>query len=107
MLSCEAMRLRCARLVRPSRVLCSRQYMRSALPLVVFASVAFSQGIITTAVGTDPTFQDNGQPAIQARIGLRGFSDYDNLQVYKVGSDGIMRPSFPALGLREKRLDCF
>src|SRR5450755_1135194 len=76
--------------------------MRYILLLALFGGVVFSQGIITTAVGTDPTFQDNGQPALQARIGSSEgvtvapdgtvyFSDYDNVQIYKVGADGIIR----------------
>src|SRR6185295_6611703 len=68
----------------------------------IAAGIALSQGIITTAIGTDPVFQDSGRPATQAGIGrsegiLVGpdgtvyFSDYDNNQIFKVGADGVIR----------------
>src|SRR5258706_8599935 len=67
----------------------------------IAAGIALSQGIITTAVGTDPVFQDNGRPARQVGIGhsegiLLGpdgtlyFSDYENNQVFKIGTDGAI-----------------
>jgi uncharacterized protein (TIGR03437 family) len=75
----------------------------AVLVLGVWASTtaALAQGIITTVAGTDAVFQDDGKPALQARIGssegvLAGpdgtvyFSDVDNQMVFKVAADGIL-----------------
>jgi uncharacterized protein (TIGR03437 family) len=76
--------------------------LRLALAILVFASAALPQSLITTVVGTDTIFQDNGKPALQARIGQSEgvlaapdgtiyFSDYSLHQIFKVGKDGIIR----------------
>jgi uncharacterized protein (TIGR03437 family) len=73
-----------------------------ALLLAAIASpVALAQGVITTFAGTDAKFTGDGQPAIQAGLGLitgiasdqNGniyFNDPDNHAVFRVGADGII-----------------
>jgi len=76
--------------------------MRMVAALALLGTCAFSQGIITTVVGTDTIFQDNGKAATQARIGQSEgvlaapdgtvyFSDFTLHQIFKVGTDGILR----------------
>src|SRR5580693_1176149 len=76
-------------------------YVRALLLTVLASSAAFPQGVITTFAGTDTTFSGDGQPALNAGLGLITgiaadpsgnvyFNDPDNHVVLRVGTDGII-----------------